>query len=220
MIKRFVFFFLVVSALTGCNFFGETVFGSGVEANESRPIFGVELVKLNGTGNVQIVQGDEDSLIIRTDDNLLRYITTTISGSTLVIDIKDNTNLDPSDKITYLLVLKNFRGCQLNGSGSISATGMETPESSIVINGAGNIDCSGSADTLTAEINGTGNLDASGLETLDTTVRLSGAGDITVRAKDTLKICISGVGDVSYYGSPIVDRNISGMGDITCLSAK
>ena len=45
------------------------------------------------------MQGSEESLLIRTDDNLMECIETEVRGSTLYIDIRRGYNLNPTGAI-------------------------------------------------------------------------------------------------------------------------
>ena len=60
--------------------------GSGNVILEERDVSGFDQIVMAGAGQIIITQGDRESLSIETDDNLLEYISTEVTGDTLEID--------------------------------------------------------------------------------------------------------------------------------------
>lgn len=71
--------------LCGCIIVVNSVNGSGFVVKESRAVSGVTKVVLSGCEDLRISIGETESLVIETDDNLMRNITTEQNGSTLII---------------------------------------------------------------------------------------------------------------------------------------
>ncbi len=101
--------------LTACSYGGVnisvnsiTVNGSGTITTQERTVSDFSKVELQSIGNLTIKQGDSESLTVKADDNLLPYITTDVSGDTLVIGMKPNTNPIPSKTIEYTLTVKSI----------------------------------------------------------------------------------------------------------------
>ena len=69
-----------------------TIQGSGDVITESRDVSGFDSVSLSGIGRVIITQGDDESLTIETDDNLMKYITSEVRDGTLELGDTDNAN--------------------------------------------------------------------------------------------------------------------------------
>jgi hypothetical protein len=85
----------------------------------------------------------------------------------------------------------------------------------VLLNSAGSITISGTAEEQKIVLSGVGSYDASNLQSLQASVTLSGAGSAELWVTDSLDATVSGVGSVSYYGSPSVSQNISGVGSIS-----
>ncbi len=93
----------------------------------------------SGIGNLEIVQGDEESLTITADDNLMEYITTEVEDGALIIGMKPNLSLDPSRTIEYKLVLKSVSSVALSGFGNIDSDGLTSEDLEVKLGGSGDI---------------------------------------------------------------------------------
>ena len=120
-ITRFVGLLAVaVLLLSACQI--TTVRGSGNVVTEEREVSGFEGVALSGVGQVIITQGDEESLTIETDDNLMRYIEGEVRNSRLELRIADNTIPIPSRSIIYRVGVIDMTGLDSSGAGSFRST--------------------------------------------------------------------------------------------------
>jgi len=214
--------------------------GSGNVINEERVVNNFDGVNMAGYGEVIINQGDEESLTIETDENLMQYILTEVRNNTLYIEFSENIISDPSLSITFNLNVTNLESLELSGAGSFDIPVLETPSLGILFNGAGNIQLASlSADELTVQINGAGDIDLAGevgtqdvvisgagqystpdLKSRQADVLVEGLGKVEIWATDTLTVDIEGAGSVNYYGSPSVTQNIEGPGIIQSLGEK
>jgi len=218
----------------------ETITGSGVQAEESRAVSDFQNISLETVGEVEIVQGSSESLVVIADDNLLPYITTEVDGGRLVISVQRGVGISPKTTIRYQLVVKNLDEVRISGAGSVQVQSLETPELELitsgagnftvedlqasqlsgVISGAGSINASGKADTLNINISGAGSFNGADLETRQAEVRISGLGKATVWVTEDLETSISGAGSISYYGSPDVSEKNSGAGIVQKVGDK
>ena len=209
--------------------------GSGDVVTEDRDVSGFDSLEFAGFGRLIVTQGNEESLSIEVDDNLLRYIDTDVVGDTLKIEFDDNIVLRPTDNSIIFnlsvidLVSIDISGAgsfeigelvsdeldvSMSGAGQIDIDSIEATELKVVLNGAGHIDISGTVMRQDITISGLGDFNAIDLETEETTVNISGAGDVDLWVNAELDITISGAGSVSYYGDPDVSQSVSGLGSI------
>ena len=225
MFKKLVVLITVVAvfglSLTACvpnGFYNpitnKTISGSGEVITESRDVSNFERVDLQGIGNLEIVQGDEESLTITADDNLMQYITTEVVGDTLEIGMKPNLSLDPSRTIEYKLVLKSVTSIALSGFGNINSEGLTGDELEVKLTGSGDIMLGNlESETLLVRISGFGDFEAQTISADRPTLEITGSGDITVdelTAKD-LAVKISGFGDADLSGTT-VDQDVQLLG--------
>ena len=227
---------LLAVSIVSCKFPFGLVRGSGDIETETVEVSGFKEVVLSGVGNLIIEQGDEESLIIEADDNILSLIEVKVSGDKLTIGMKKNYNFIPTSKIKFYLTVIDLDAITVNGAGDIDSKEFETDELEFGISGAGDIDFNINADrieirssgagsiTLTGKvdsqeilIDGVGKYDAEELESKECEITISGAGTATVNASELLKITISGAGNVYYLGEPKIDQDVSGVGRIRQL---
>lgn len=228
--------------ISGTNLFGTTVRGSGVAAQEDRPLSDFDQVTLEGIGYLEITTGDANNLDIEADDNILPHLTTEVRNGRLIIGTERGYNLRPDVPIRYQLTISNpgLERVELNGSSEIYAPALTQPELTVEINGSGNIeigqldadrlivqldgsgnvDLAGQVNDQDVDINGSGNYNANDLQTARSAVSIDGSGDATVWSVDSLDVNIGGSGSVSYYGSPNLIQRISGSGEIRNLGER
>ena len=230
---------LSACAITGFN----VTRGSGELTTQTRNVSGFERVQVDGAGELIITQGEEESLEIRAEDNIIDELTSDVSNGTLVLGYRDNflrNSIIPTERITYTLNLIDLSEVTINGAADLEIDALETGSLVLEINGAGQVSIDQfTADSLSVQISGTstieiagqvadqsitidgaGNYQAGDLETNRTTVNINGLGNATVWAVETLDISIDGGGNLRYYGSPNVTQDINGVGDIDNLGEK
>jgi hypothetical protein len=229
--------------LSGCfNFNWSTmpsVKGSGNIVSETRAVGQFGRVSVSGSGHLSIVQGDQESLTIEADDNLLPLIKSEVAIGVLKIG-PENVNLRPTKTIRYVLQLKSLDALHLSGSleaeaqsiktdqllfaisgsGKIHVASLEASELNVHVSGSGDIELTGKVNRQRIEISGSGNYRARDCESQSTAVHISGSGNATIWARLALEAHVSGSGDIEYYGSPQVDTHVSGSGGIHSLGNK
>jgi hypothetical protein len=230
--------FLGVFLLTACGV--RTIRGSGEVIVEDRDVSGFDQVILAGLGEVFITQGDEESLTIETDDNLMEYIESEVRGGKLYLEFAQNTNLDPTDTIKYRLNVVNLVGIESSGVGSFSIQSLDTQsfdiafsgagkivvdsltagELSIEIRGTGDIELAGEVDSQAITISGAGRYRAPDLKSNVAEVRIAGVGSVIMWVVDSLDVKIEGGGQVDYFSSPVVTKDIEGGGKVQGLGEK
>lgn len=223
-------------AVTGCGVMPiRTVSGSGNVVSEVRDVEGFDRVTISGIGTLYIEQGEEESLVIEAEDNLLPYLESEVRASTLELGIDTpGLNLRPTEAIRYHLTVRSLVDVETSGTADIYIESLTTTDLNIGISGLGDVtintltadtlrtDVSGSGDVMLAgavseqevHISGLGNYDAGELESDVVEITMSGSASATVWAKESLDVEISGVGDVEYYGSPDIQQQISGLGSL------
>lgn len=229
---------VIVFLLTACSV--KTIQGSGEIIDEVRDVSGFSKIELDGLGRVIITQGEEESLTIRADENLLQYITTKVSANTLQFKFESNVNLVPTDSIIFLIGIKNLTSISslgaasiesgvlnterleinMKGTGMVNINSLTATELVIDIRGEGDLVIAGKVESQEVELSGLGNYTAPNLQSLGTKIVVSGDGNAVVWAVDTLDVEISGVGDVSYFGSPTIVEDLGFRGDLNYLGDK
>lgn len=218
----------------------EWITGSGNIAETTRQIKNVNEVQLLGSGELEIIQGNTPSLIIKAEDNLIPYILTEENGGRLTIKIKKGVGFSNNQPIHYQLTVKDIREIDASGSAAIKSNNLETDSLEInlsgygtgnlnnvkveklnlSISGSGNMEASGDVNQLHISISGAGGFTGPELRADEVTVNISGIGRAVVWAVNRLEPEISGVGSVSYYGDPVVVEKSSGLANVNKIGSK
>lgn len=222
--------------------------GSGDVIVEEREVSGFDQIAMAGAGRIIITQGEEESLTIETDDNLLEYIETRVRGNTLEIDFTDDIILsnggrdvlEPSAGFVFRISVIDLETISVSGAADIKIDKLKADRFTVNFSGAGDIQVDDlNTDSLVVNVSGAGDVELAGkvvsqdiilsglgryrgfgLESQDASVVISGAGGAELWATESLDVVISGAGDVEYYGEPSVTPQISGLGRIQGLGEK
>lgn len=241
---------VIAVAATACvaPFNPRLIRGSGNVIVEERDVSDFDKIAISGVGRIILTQGDEESLSIETDDNLLEYIKTEVKGDTLEIDFTDDivlsrggrNVLDPSAGFIFRISVIDLEAVLVSGAANIQAEKLKTDKFEInfsgagdvtiddlnanhlevLVSGAGDVELAGKVPYQEIRLSGVGRYQAFDLESQDGSVIISGAGGANLWVSDSLTVTISGAGDVEYYGNPSVDPEISGLGRIQSLGEK
>jgi hypothetical protein len=104
--------------------------------------------------------------------------------------------------VTARLTVPALVGVSAAGVVDGSVKGISGGPFKVSISGVGDLDLSGTCDTLDAEVSGVGDLDAEALECRVVKVEVSGVGGASVYASERVDADIAGVGKIDVYGSP------------------
>lgn len=177
---------LILVAAAGCDLVKDVVVleGSGNVETITEDFIGFYRVEASHTFDVDILQGDEYSVVIRVDENFVDYLDITKRGNTLDIDLKDE-----------------FSYKYLDGVFEASIT---MPELALVrLSGAsdGKIDGFNSNDRFEANLSGASSL-IGDLGAGDITLDLSGASELSGNyAVDNADLSTSGASKIQLTGS-------------------
>ncbi len=231
----------LIVGLAGCvNYSGyRTVSGSGHIVKETRNVAGFAHVSVGGSGKLTIQQGDEESLTIEADDNLLPFIESAVSGGDLRLGPHD-VNIRPTRTILYNLKVKNLNALylsgsleaeapqvktdkfslQVSGSGKVDIGKLEAGKLDIQVSGSGNIGIAGQVTEQHIGISGSGSYRAADLQSQHASADISGSGSLVLWATDSLSAHVSGSGEIDYYGNPQIDAQTSGSGRVRRIGNK
>lgn len=199
----------VLNFLTGRG----AVRGSGDIVTEERTIKPFSKIKSSGAFDLYVTVGNEPSLTITFDDNLIELIETRVRGRTLYIESEESYSSRRSCRVE--ITVKELESVSMSGSGDIEITEMDQESFSYEISGSGDLVASGSVEELEITISGSGDVDTRELQAKDAHVRIYGSGDVSVFASESFDGGIYGSGDIRYYGDPeYVSTDVTGSGDI------
>jgi hypothetical protein len=206
--------------------------GDGPVVSEEVNMDEFDGIRLKGSMDVFIQQGDEQKVVIEGKQNLIDELNYEVNGGIWDIDFDDCVR--DVDNFDVYITLPLLRTVQVQGSGNvigenrfvigdleIKITGSgdvsleaEADDMNVYISGSGDLELEGVADDVKYRIDGSGDVRAFGLECQTADIDVSGSGDLEVWVLELLRVHIDGSGDVYYKGNPTLDVTIDGSGDV------
>jgi hypothetical protein len=216
--------------------------GSGKLVTESREIRGtVHSIVLN-RGEMVLAQGDQESLTIEADDNLIEYVIAENAGGTLTLDMGEVPGVMGAftTQLRFALTLADLEGItvgwagdldverleadrleiEVRGGGTLRIAELDAQELETLITREGTVELAGQVREQTVTLLGSGGYSCGDLRSERASVTVSGSGDVTVWATEALEARVTGDGAVAYYGDPRTEFSNTGSGSIQHLGGK
>jgi len=228
---------LPAALLTSCNLFTDCIDGNGIVRSEERTAAKITAIANETSFDVIYVRGDETSLVVEAESNILPYIETDIKGDALNVRttrgnwclryttrpvikvtapfISELVNAGSGDIIAGQLESENIRIVD-SGSGDITTGPIGCTEATFTVSGSGNISADAiDASLLKAVLSGSGTLTVKG-SAATSRLTVSGSGSLFAGELETSKsqITISGSGSVHATVLESLEAVLSGSGNI------
>jgi hypothetical protein len=198
----------LLSLLSACSRVG------GPRVTQSRTVEPFTSVELRGSGQLDVLIGEAPTLVIESDEESLRELSTNVRDGRLVIETQSSFWMRGGE-YHIRLTTPQLESLALNGATRASIHGFAGGRTSLILSGAGDLEASGTVDRVVAQVNGAGSLDLGKLESTDAEVVVNGTGNIKVRATGRLDATVNGVGNIEYFGKPRdLNTAIHGVGSI------
>jgi Putative auto-transporter adhesin, head GIN domain len=209
--KKIAFVLLTVclALAFGCRWVG--IRGNGQIKTEERTISAFTEIDAGGAFAIEWQSGSP-ALHITTDENLLSYVESDVSGNTLRLRTHDQ--IWPTHGIKVVIASPTLAGARIRGAVKLTAKQLSGPKFALEASGASHVSLDGNIDELLADMTGASNLEAGGLQTKIAEISTTGAGDAEIAVTDTLKVAITGAGKVTYSGNPTIEKHITGAGSV------
>jgi len=209
--------------------------GSDDEKEKTYPVQGIRGVDIKIACELNIRQGEEESLRISAEKDIFHLIEVEQRDSIIYLTTdEEDINYENWDIEVYLSV-KDLNSINIGGAAKIRNAGtLKTNKLSLDISGAADLkmeinveklltdfsgavkaELEGLADYVVMDMSGASKVDAEDLITKAFYLDFSGFGKAEVYAEEVLKIDMSGMGVIRYSGNPKkVEGDSSGMGVI------
>ena len=211
---------------------------SGNIITEERNVSGFNKIYLQGSGIVNLIQSEEESLKVTADENMIQYIETEVVGNELKLSINNSLPFRqlpfPQSEILYEIKAKDIDRLRIDGSGEINSDNLKTNKLEIDINGSGYLradigvnklaanvigsgtfSLTGTAEFQEITITGSGRFQGNDLEGKEGKATIEGSGKIELNVSEKLEAEIAGSGRIHYLGKPEIGKsNIFGSGII------
>jgi hypothetical protein len=204
-----VFLTVCIALASGCRWVG--IRGNGRIETDDRTISAFTEIDAGGAFEIEWQNGSP-ALRITTDENLLSYVESNVSGDTL--HLRTHEQIWPTHGIKVVISSPTRTGARIRGAVKLTAIQLTGPKFALEGSGASRVLLDGNIDELLADMTGASKLDASGLQTKTAEISTTGAGDVEVAVAKTLKVAITGAGKVSFSGDPTIEKHITGAGSV------
>jgi putative autotransporter adhesin-like protein len=204
-----VFLTVCIALASGCRWVG--IRGNGHIQTDDRTISAFTEIDAGGAFEIEWQSGFP-ALRITTDENLLSYVESDVSGDTL--HLRTHEQIWPTHGIKVVISSPTRTGARIRGAVKLTAKQLIGPKFALEASGASHVSLGGNIDELLADMTGASKLDASGLQTKTAEISTTGAGHAEVAVSETLKVAITGAGKVSYSGNPTIEKHITGAGSV------
>jgi len=205
-------------ALTSCRL--HCVHGSGNQITENRKVSDFDRIDISGEFKVTLKQDSTLSVTINADDNLLKYIRTSVSDGKLTV--KSKKNICSSGEMTVVIGVRNIKDINASGAVSIMSDGkintkdlhfglsgatkvqMDLNAANVSTEGSGatKIMLTGQAGSHSVDMSGVGKIEAFDFVVGNYDIQTSGASKLQINVLNTLNIHSSGASKIQYRGNP------------------
>ncbi|WP_299818478.1 head GIN domain-containing protein [uncultured Pontibacter sp.] len=209
--------------------------GNGNMQTQNRNVSGFTGIDVSGGFSVEVTQGNNESLKLEAEENLLDNIKTEVRNG--VLHIYNDKSLSSTKGMKAYITVKELNKIDISGGvkvvgkstfrtntmaldmsgGSKVTLAVDAKQVKTDMSGASKVELSGKTDELRMEMSGASNVDASGLVAKDVRVGASGASKVKVHADKTLHIDASGASAVYYKGTPSITSETSAAAKISRL---
>ena len=187
------------------------------------PVSSFDQLKANGIFQLQLSQGDKESVRIEADESLQPLFEVKNEGDRLIISMKkvNDKQLKGKGKMKVYLTFKNLKAMDLGVVGNITSTGtlhftdlhlknesvgnisLQLTATNLTMNNSsvGNVALSGEAEAATFRNSGVGSLEAAAFVVQNIDIENDGVGNAEVNAAKKLSVKQSFLGKVSNKGA-------------------
>ena len=200
--------------------------GSGNVITKDISVRSFDELDASGVFNLQLSQGDKETLRIEADDNLMDLFIVENEGSTLKIKMKKNSNFNSKKQLKVYVTFKTLKSMNLGMVGGTSSddklkfTDLKLKNQSVgsvslnmtlqTLNmenqSVGSVKLEGSAENAIVKNNSVGSINAGNFVVQKMEIDNTGVGSATVNAEKELKYSDSFLGKVSNRGNATVKK--------------
>ena len=189
--------------------------GNGNLASEMRKLSNFKAIEITiGYDKILVNCGEEPSIHISGDENILPLITTRISKG--ILRIESDSTFETKADSEIIINVKSLKEFTFDGVGETVIQNVNSEKFTCNINGVGSCELNGKVESFYVSVNGVGSVNARQLIADDVVASLNGVGSVKLYAKNSLNASVNGIGGLTYFGNPAeLILNDSGIGGIT-----
>lgn len=214
--KKFILLVFIASLFSSC----VGVKGNGNVESTNRQVASFTGLSVSGALTVFVMQGEEQSVKLTADANLLPLIDTKVIGGTLHISTK--RGVSNYEKLNVYIVVPQLSSVDLSGACSLSSKGklradnmeietsgasdvnmeLECEDLELDLSGASNITLKGSAENVEIDASGASSVKAYSLVSERADIDVSGSSGVRITVQNQINAKASGASSVNFKGNP------------------
>jgi len=188
--------------------------GSGNVVTEKRSVPEFSKIDVSSVLQVDFTAGQDFSVEVEADDNLLPLIKTESNGDTLRIFLDKKVSRHSAIRIR--VSAPKIEAIEASGVSRVAAAGITGSSLDIDTSGASKVTVRGQVNDLKVRVSGASKIDAEDLKATNADVDASGASKAIVNVSGQLRSEASGASHITYTGNPAsVERHSSGASKIS-----
>lgn len=224
-----------LTVLSSCRF--GCIKGSGNQITENRKGGQFNRIEIDGGFKVVIKQDSSFTLNIHADDNLMKYIRSSVSGNRLKVYSK--RSFCGSGEVVLTIGVKNLEEIKSGGGITLSTDGklntkdlhldfsgaakvdMDLNAANLITEGSGSTDIvlRGQATSHRVDLTGSGKIDALDFVVGKYDIHTTGASDCSINVLNELDVNTTGSSDIKYRGNPTsVNTSKTGASSVTKIN--
>ena len=190
--------------------------------DELRDVSGFTKVSVGGTIQSKITVGGEFRVVVRTEQDMLEKIKTTVKDGRLRVGYergywnnKKDREYKRKTKVLVTITLPTMDALSISGASVSNVEGVNSDKLKIDVSGASKVVISGNANDVDIDLSGASYLNAKQFFTQFAKVDASGASSTRINIASELKADASGASSIQYIGSPSVSKDTSGASSVS-----
>ncbi len=189
------------------------------DVTETFDLTGFDKIDIGGVYEIDVTVGGDYSVVISGAESEMERVEAYVENGELYLGSKRperGKRRWRNQGLTATISLPALGAIDVAGVADGEVTGINAGGFRASLSGVGDLELSGSCETLNANVSGVGDLDAESLECENVDVNVSGVGEATVYASESVEANVSGIGSITVYGSPSqVDKSGGFLSNIT-----
>ncbi len=209
------------------------------QITQSRDVTGFTAISFAGSGDLYLTQGDEESLTVEADDDVISSIITEVKDGVLHLYREKTSSWRGwfhDDDVRYDLTFITLDSLRIAGSGDAHAGRIEGADFAITISGSADVNIDElDVDSLEIAVTGSGELQINELSAGELKSRITGSGEVQVSGEvrsqqisvtgsgdhiapelqsESVAARVAGSGTVDVWVTHDLEANVSGSGDV------
>jgi len=189
--------------------------GSGVIISKTViPKTSFHKIHIDTVADIVIKHSSKNSIVVKTDDNLIDKVSIYVKNSTLFVKIKGS--ITPTKGLIITIGSQYLNSLTVDGASDITVVDYSLESLSLDIDGASDILFnSNNINKLSIDADGSYDINLLNSKVKDAYIKADGSGDIKINVSNYMDVSIVGTAEVKYIGNPKIKKFIDGVADLT-----